>query len=87
MMESPVPAAVPAGSGHYSRHYGPGSAAAGTSGTLPSSLRRPPAAKSQRYARHQNGGGHYSSREYLFYPQVRYHESTGVRRRPETLSS
>ena len=70
MMESPVPNAVPtASSGHYSRHY---AAAAGASGTLPSSLKRPPAAKSQRFARHQNGGsGIYSSREYLFYPQVK----------------
>ena len=81
MMESPVHAAVPAASGHYSRHYAPGSAAAGASGTLPSSLRRPPAAKSQRYARHQNGGGgHYSSREYLFYPQVKYQQSAEVQR-------
>ena len=81
MMENPVPAgaaapAVPiAASGHYSRHYAPGT---GASGTLPSSLRRPPAAKSQRFARHQSGGGgHYSSREYLFYPQVRRIEYLG----------
>ena len=76
MMESPVttvPAAQAspgAAGGHYGRHYEPAS----SSGTLPSSLRRPPAAKSQRYARHQSGGGgsgHYSGREYLFYPQVR----------------
>ena len=80
MMESPVttvPAASQAspgaaGGGHSGRHYEPASA----SGTLPSSLRRPPAAKSQRYARHQSGGGsgHYSGREYLFYPQVRRSE-------------
>ena len=83
MMENPVPAgaaapAVPiAASGHYSRHYAPGTGA-GASGTLPSSLRRPPAAKSQRFARHQSGGGgHYSSREYLFYPQVRRIEYLG----------
>ena len=69
MMENPVPA-VPTNSGHYSRHYAPAAAAA-ASGTLQSSLRRPPAAKSQRFARHQNGGL-YSSREYLFYPQVRW---------------
>ena len=81
MMENPVPAgaaapSVPiATSGHYSRHYAPGTGT-GTSGTLPSSLRRPPAAKSQRFARHQSGGGgHYSGREYLFYPQVRRTET------------
>lgn len=84
MMENPVPAgaaapAVPiAASGHYSRHYGAPGTGAGASGTLPSSLRRPPAAKSQRFARHQSGGGgQYSSREYLFYPQVRRIEYLG----------